>query len=91
MVPLFWSGRDDEARDFVHQTDPSSRVMAIDRKAKYLGIYLGPEAGYTGWAEPLHKFTQRVMEWSRMHLGTQYDALVYACTASQSLAFPPVL
>eukprot|EP00959_Pyramimonas_sp_CCMP1952_P406226 8513427-Pyramimonas_sp.AAC.1 len=56
-------------RDSVNEYSNGLAEIEFVRYAKYLGIYIGPEAGDLGWQEPLRKFCSRTRSLRQMGLG----------------------
>ena len=44
-------------------------AIAIEDKAEYLGVVLGPDGGTSSWASPFKKFQERVAVWGTKGLG----------------------
>ena len=76
IIPL-WPTSIKSFRTFLHSDRPEWNNVAISFAAKYLGYLIGPDSYLHNWDAAVAKFRTRVLAWSEVHLGLQYDCRVY--------------
>ena len=61
--------------------------MQVAFSSVYLGFAVGPRKGDSSWTKPAAKFMERVYLWRQLHLGLQFDAMVYNTFGMSTLAY----
>ena len=86
LIPL-WPAVPRQLKRALYDDFPAWANVGISFSAKYLGFYLGPEAGSQGWEQAIGKYSKRCELWCSLRLGMQYDARVYRIFCFSVLGF----
>jgi len=86
FVPLF-KQEVVEVRARLHAFAHTWGDFCIAGKAKYLGGYLGPEAGNASWVGPLAKYLDRVKQWALLPIGLAHTLEAYRLYIASVLSF----
>ncbi len=76
VVPLGASNTG-EVRNRLRAALPEIDEMVVDKGAKYLGVWVGPEGGDRAWKEVLARYKERLQAWSRISVGVFLDVRMY--------------
>ena len=61
--------------------------IALAFAAKYVGFFIGPNAGHLRWEAPPLKFTKACMRWRAFLLGVLYDISAYRTYCLSIISF----
>ena len=86
VIPLYSSNLNAE-RLVQSQRDPRIGELKWEYAAKYLGVYVGPEAEGVAWDEALAKFSLRSKRWSQLGLGAVLGVKMYNTFVQSVLSF----
>ena len=86
MVPPF-TAQAAELRARLVAEAPAWGCLAIDSKAKYLGMVIGPGCGTSSWEGPLRKYLERAQMWGRLGIGLLLTLQAYGIFVASVLSF----
>ena len=86
-MPLFHPEDFNLARAVIFRHFQEAAQVEISWCAKYLGVMVGPDSPAHCLTEPIIKYAKVALRWSHLHLGCQYDAMVYRIFAVSIFQF----
>lgn len=69
------------------QECPGWAGVTLSRKAKYLGLWIGPDAQDANWVGPISKYRDRFEIWARAGLGLALAVLAYKIYTLPAMSF----
>ena len=87
IIPLFLPKEKERANNIIRAVLKEADTVNIAWLEKYLGVYVGPEAGRKSLIAPTIKYLKAASKWKDKHLGLQYDVRVYCMFALSILQF----
>ena len=66
---------------------PNWNGVLVEKSGKYLGFFVGPDAGMKSWDAPAEKWASRALQIKRTGGGLHFSVMMYNTTAVTSLSF----
>jgi hypothetical protein len=87
FIPLWTAEVSSNLKNLVREACPEWRDIRLDSKGKYLGFVIGPGAGSLSWELPFRKYVERAEAWASLHLGMNFNIMVYDSFISTVLSY----